>query len=560
MAFLGNISDILKQFDDLKSRRVNWDNIWQRVHDLNWPQSGNFNIETSPGESRIREIYDVTGAAALEKFGAVLESLLTPRNQRFHSLIPTDENLLKDKSVVEYFERVNNKLFLSRQRPRSGFYDQAFESHKSLGAYGNQCMHIIPSKDRLGTSYRYTHTGAVWIATDDRGVVDTTYYRWKMTAKAAMQRWGELTPESAVKAIEGNDPFRMLEFVHLVRPRALIRDVLGPESMAFESFEISLEDKSFIPSRNPVTGSLMESGGFKTHPYLYSRFSTNPSEEYGRGPSMFVLGANESLQRMEKTNLLYGEHAVAPPLLAQNMDLMSDGESRLDLRSAAVNPGWLDAQGNPRVKAMQNGYNLQVSDVLMGKKQDAINDAHFITLFQILVQSPEMTATEALIRAQEKGQLIAPMVGRQESEFIGPLIEREISIHTDLGLLPDPPPALVEAKGEYKVEYTGSSSRIQREEEVQGIRTTFVDMLSIAETDPTAVEVLNGPEAVRFIARARNVPAHLVRSPEEFDAIMQAQQAQAKEEQALAAAPGMAKAAKDASQIDVENLGKVAAA
>jgi len=71
---------------------------------------------------------------------------------------------------------------------------------------------------------------------------------------------------------------------------------------------------------------------------------------------------------------------------------------------------------------------------------------------------------------------------------------------------------------------------------------------------------LNGPEAVRFIARARNVPAHLVRSPEEFDAIMQAQQAQAKEEQALAAAPGMAKAAKDASQIDVENLGKVAAA
>jgi hypothetical protein len=556
---LASINDLLAQHSALEGDRVNWDTLWQRVHDLNWPQSGNFNKEESPGQDRSSDIYDPTGTLALEKFGAVLESLLSPRNQRFHNMQPTVAELMKDKGVTEYFEKLTNLLFYVRQRPRSGFYDQAFESYKSLGGYGTQVMHVIPSKDRLGISYRHTHIGAVWIDTDDRGVIDTTFYRWKMTAKAAMQRWGEFAPESAIKAVEGGKPFQMLSFLHVVKPRKLVLDQLGPRSMPFESWEISVDSKEFIMQRNPVTGKLEESGGFRTHPYIVSRFSTNPSEKYGRSPSMFVLGANESLQRMEKTGLLYGEHGVAPPLLSQNMDILGDGSGRLDLRSAAVNPGWLDAQGNPRVKTLDNRFSFPTLDAMQEKNRNAINDAHFITLFQILVNSPEMTATEALIRAQEKGQLIAPMVGRQESEFLGPLIEREISVLASLDLLPELPPALVEAQGEYKVEYTGNASRIQREEEVQGIRATFVDVAAMAEVDPTVVEVLDAPAAVRFIANARNVPAHIINSEKEFEEIIAAQAAKAERDEALAAAPSLAKAAKDASSADFDKLSEVAA-
>ncbi|STU67291.1 Bacteriophage head to tail connecting protein [Klebsiella pneumoniae subsp. ozaenae] len=56
---------------------------------------------------------------------------------------------------------------------------------------------------------------------------------------------------------------------------------------------------------------------------------------------------------------------------------------------------------------------------LAEQKRQTINDGFFITLFQILVDNPQMTATEAMLRAQEKGQLLAPTAGRIQAEFLG---------------------------------------------------------------------------------------------------------------------------------------------
>ena len=46
-----------------------------------------------------------------------------------------------------------------------------------------------------------------------------------------------------------------------------------------------------------------------------------------------------------------------------------------------------------------------------------------------------MTATEVLERAREKGALLAPTMGRQQSEALGPMIEREIDILVECGLM-----------------------------------------------------------------------------------------------------------------------------
>ena len=553
------VSELLRQFEMLRSDRSNWDTLWQESHDLVAPYTNNFTTKRTPGQSRIESIYDPSGVLALEKFGAVLESLLHPRNQIFQFFQATNPELNKEREVQVFFEQLNKNLFQVRRAARSGFHDQSVESDKSLGAYGNQCMHIIPMWNKRGLSYRSVHIGALWIDVDDRGVIDTTFYKWEMTAKAAVQKWGKQAPKSVRDLVQRNLSMTKLEFLHVVAPRSFIRqEVIGSESMPWESWEISLKDQEFIPIMNPITGKLEQSGGYVTNPYTYSRFSTSSAEKHGRGPSMLVQGANESLQRMMRTELLYGEHAVAPPLLAQSNDLLSDGTSNLDLRAAAVNPGWLDARGEPRVKALDNRYNFQMNELVAQKQRDYINDAHFITLFQILVQTPEMTATEALIRAQEKGQLIAPMVGRQQGEWLGPQTERELSLLPEIDMMPEMPAVLVEAEGEYEIEYASAATRIQREEEVQGIRATYVDLAGIAEIDPSVREILDSPAAVRFIAEARGVPPFLIRTEKDFEDILLAQAEKAKEQEAIANARELAATAKDAKAggIDVqEQLG-----
>ena len=114
------------------------------------------------------------------------------------------------------------------------------------------------------------------------------------------------------------------------------------------------------------------------------------------------------------------------------------------------------------------------------------------------------------------------------------------------------------SEGEYEIEYASAATRIQREEEVQGIRATYVDLAGIAEIDPSVREMLDSPAAVRFIAEARGVPPFLIRTEKDFEDILLAQAEKAKEQEAIANARELAATAKDAKAggIDVqEQLG-----
>ncbi len=552
---------LIQLFQSVEAKRFNWDTIWQDVKDTVWPSDGDFLVTRTPGERRSHRQFDMTNALALEKFSAAMESMLTPRQQRFHLLKPSLTELEKDQSVSLYFEELTNLLFKLRNRPQSGFYDQMHEAWKSLGAYGNQCLHIdrMPKNMGLGISYRTVHVSSVWIELNSRGLVTTIFYKFKLTAHQAIQKWGpERAPKSVHDRIKNGKEFDELEFLHVVKPREeVIPDRIGPESMPWESWEISLKEREFIPWQSFDGGPFSDSGGFFTMPYIYSRFTTNPSEKHGRGPAMIVLSDNMQLQSMERSSTIAGQIASEPPVLAMDDDLWGDATADLDLRPSAVNAGWLDPNGRPKAIPFNSGYNHQMSEDMKDRKRTIINDAHLVTLFQILVDTPTMTATEALLRAQEKGMLIAPVVGRQHSEALGRIIDREIDLVQQMGIGPEIPPALIEAQGEYEIEYASTATRLQREEEVQAILAVYQDLALIAGADPTVMEKLDSPGAIDFIAKARGVPPHLIRDDEAFSAIIAAQQEAAQAQQMAAVLPGLAKSAKDLSDagVDIDAVG-----
>jgi hypothetical protein len=82
---------------------------------------------------------------------------------------------------------------------------------------------------------------------------------------------------------------------------------------------------------------------------------------------------------------------------------------------------------------------------MLAEGRAIINDSFLVTLFQILIDSPQMTATEVLQRAQEKGALLSPTMGRQQSEFLGPTIERELDVLAQQGMIPPMPAILQQA-------------------------------------------------------------------------------------------------------------------
>lgn len=529
--------ELIARLGHLKARRVNFDNQWQEVKDLVWPDTADFQTQRSPGEKTNTEIYDMTTAIALEQGAAAMETFLTPRTQRWHRLVPSDPKLREDVRVKEWFEAASDVLFTFRNSPRAKFSSQMHEGWKALLAFGNNCL-FVKELPTGGTSYRYTHIGSTWMDTDAEDNVDTIFYEYRLTAKAACARWKDKAPKCAKNALKAT-PFAEHTYIHAVMPNAEHDpDVVTPKAMAFKAYEVSVDDKA-----------ILEEGGYHELPYMWSRYTVNPSEVYGRGPAMLVLPDIKTLQQMERVFLRSGQKVADPPLLAPSDGSIGRGNKRIQLGAGKVTYGGVDpATGKPLLLPLQTGARLDMTLEMANQRRQLIRSAFFLDFFEILVQDRvEMTATEVLERAREKGQLLSPIVGRQQSEMLGPLIEREIKIAQRQGKLPPLPPALVEAKGDYEIEYESDATRMQKSAEVSALSRALEAVAPFIEANPSLLSVWKQDAVIRHAYETMGGPTRLVTTATEYEDIETAQaeaQAQAAQVEAL---PQVAKGMRDLS-------------
>lgn len=527
-------NEIIRSHDKLKSARSNWDSLWQEVADRVWPQMSDFIAHRSPGEKRNEKVFDSTAVLALERFAAAIHSLLTPDNQQWHKLATQNTDLREYQPVQAYLEDVTEIMFAMRRSPFGNFSSQANECYKSLGAFGTMGMLIedVPGK---GVRYKSNHLAELFIAENQNGIIDYVHRKFEFTARQAAGEFGlDNLPPKIRECFNKDDEASKFEFIHCVKPNQERnpnrRDAAG---MAFSSYYVSIEGKQIVGE-----------GGYRAFPYAISRYATSPKEIYGRGPAIMVLPDIKMVNEMEKTTLRAGHLAVDPPLL-----LFEDGSLQgFQMRPRALNFGGVDEQGRQLVQPLQTGANLPWALEMLDGKRRLINDAFLVTLFQILVENQTMTATEAILRAQEKGQLLAPTMGRQQSEFLGPIIERELDILAERGMLPEMPPELVEMGGIVEVEYTSPLSRLMRSEDGVAFLRTVEQLAPIAQIDPTVYEVFD-PEAVpRELAEINGVPAKMLRSKEAMEALRESKRQAIAQQQLLEAAPVAASAAKDLTQ------------
>jgi len=252
---------------------------------------------------------------------------------------------------------------------------------------------------------------------------------------------------------------------------------------------------------------------------------------------MEVLPAIKTLNEQKKTILKQGHRATDPVLLGYD-----DGiASRFSMRPGAYNAGGVSKEGRALVHALPVG-NLAVGRDMMEDERNDIKDVFLVTLFQILVESPNMTATEVMQRVKEKGILLAPSFGRQEAEYLGPMIEREFDVLLNQRLLPEPPRIMQEAQGEYSIEYDSPFSRAQKSEEAEGLMRVYEWAINIATNtgNQNVLDHFAEDVIVPDIAHIQGLPERWLKGQEEIAAIRQDRADAAKAEQAARLAPGAA--------------------
>lgn len=513
----------------MSSNRGTFESHWEEIAQRALPSySGLFTAHgtRTPGAKLTDYVFDSTAQVALGRFASILDSLLTPRNQTWHRLSVSNAELKKIQRVKLYFEEVSRLLFEYRYAPKANFSSQNQQNYLSLGGFGTGCVFADELYGEAGTRYKNIHLGEIYFGENHQGLVDKAIRRFELTARQARQKWGDRLPASILTAIK-NTPEKKFEFLHCVKPRMDVDSTRYDfKGMPFASYYVSRERQKTLSE-----------GGYSTFPYAISRYYQAPGEIYGRSPAMDVLPAIKTLNEEKKTVLKQGHRTVDPVLLAHD-DGIVDGFSLLP---GALNPGGVTANGQPLVHALPVG-NIAIGKELMDDERAVINDAFLVTIFQILIETPQMTATEVMERVKEKGILLAPTIGRQQSEYLGPLIEREIDILARQNLLPPMPPELLEAKGEYKIVYDSPLSRAQRAEEASGVMRTIESVLQVVNVtqNPAPLDFFDWDTVVPEIADIHGVPAHWLRSAEQVAQIRQGRAAEQQQQRDVAAAPGAA--------------------
>lgn len=519
---------LLSEYEQLKGVHDRLRGPWQEIARLVLPSHDGFGRQLPP-EAPDPFVYDDTGEEANRLHASVLNYLLTPDGQEWHGLAPAEEGLEDDVESRGWCETATRVLF--KLRGRSAFASQIHEAYLSVGAFGPGAM-MVEDLAGYGPRYEAVPIAELCFAEGPGGEKDRVHRRYELAARVAAAIFPEL-PEKLQQKAE-REPDSKIAILHVVEPNTE-REAgrLDARGMRFASYHVVIEG-----------GAVVRRAGYRSMPYAIGRYLVAPGETYGRSPAWSCLPTLSMLNTIARNRIIQDNRLGQPPLLAVDDDI---GEPPL-LTPNAINYGWLDRDGRPRVVPMQFPSDGGRFDQSMEAARARIDRAFLVSLFLMLQSNPQMTATEVMERSGEKGIVLAPIMGRLQAELLQPMIERELDIAFRMNALPPPPAALVESGG-IKVNYTSPLARLVAADEARGIMETAQAVGALAQLDPAVLDRIDWAQGALKVAQSNRVPAEIIRSDEQLAEIAASRQQAADARAALEAAPVAAQTAESLAKL-----------
>jgi hypothetical protein len=499
---------LLKRFDRLKSNRQNWESHWQEVADYMQPRKADVTKSRSKGDKRTELIFDSSPLQAVELLAASLHGMLTNPSTTWFSLRFKGEELSDNDEAKAWLENATEVMYKAINR--SNFQQEIFELYHDLITFGTAAMFIEDDEEDV-LKFSTRHINEIYISENDKGRIDTIFRKFRLTARAAIQKFGENVSDSIVTK-HRKDPYEEVEILHAVYPRA--------------DFDPKKQDKSNMPFESVYleagTGDELSVSGFREFPFVVPRYLKASHEIYGRSPAMTALPDVKMLNEMSKTTIKSAQKQVDPPLL------VPDDGFILPVRTIPGGLNFYRSGTRDRIEPLNIGANTPLGLNMEEQRRDSIRNAFYVN--QLMMQSgPQMTATEVIQRNEEKMRLLGPVLGRLQSELLKPLIDRAFSLLIRKDLF-GPIPEFLSGQ-DIEIEYVSPLAKAQKSAELQSIMRGIEIMGQLANVAPV-FDHLNMDKLVKHLMDIVGVPQKVLKSSSELqDEREQAQQQQAQQQQ-----------------------------
>ena len=489
---------IKKRVDALASDRGTWEVNWQEILDYVMPRKADVVTMRTKGEKRTEVLFDSTAITANNLLAASLHGTLTSPSLPWFSIKLRDENLNKSRDVQLWLEDTARRMYDTFNE--TNFNTEVHEMYLDLCSIGTGALFVEEGNngfDKDGIHFNTLHIAEYYIQENINGKVDTLYRKYKLTARQAVQEFGEKNVGEKILQAAKEKPDQKFNFIHAVEPTDDYKRATGKSStkLPFHSCHVCEEDKMVV-----------RTGGYNEFPYLVPRWSKATGEIFGRSPSYNALPDIKTLNKAVEIGLKAWAKAIDPPLLVQDDGVIG--------RVRTTPAGITVVRHDGAIKPLQIGSNWQITDLKEKQLRTAIRQAYYSDQLQ-LQEGPQMTATEVQVRYELMQRLLGPTLGRFQSEFLNPLIERVFGIMYRAGaLLPEPS---VVRGSKIDVEYVGPLARSQRMEEAMAIDRLYQLAMNIAQADPAIMDNINHDEAVRLRGKLLGVPKTVLRGKDEVE-------------------------------------------
>jgi len=496
-----------KRLAKMESDRQTWEDHWQEILDYVMPRKAEITFLRSKGERRTEILFDSTAITANNLLAASLQGTLTsPSLQWFHIRL-RETNLNRDRDVQLWLEDSAKRMY--DMFNESNFNTEVHEMYLDMTSIGTGCLFIEEGNRGFEEDlihFNTLHIAEFYVKENVDGFIDTVYRKYKLTARQAVQEFGEDKVGPKLLECAKEKPDREFNFIHAVEPTEDYIRVFGAADtkLPVHSCHMCVEDKM-----------ILRNSGYNEMPYLVPRWAKATGEIYGRSPSYNALPDIKTLNKAVEIGLKAWAKAIDPPLLVQD-----DGV----IGRVRMTPGGITViRNDAAVKPLQTGTNWQITDMKENQLRTAIRQAYYSDQLQ-LQDGPQMTATEVQVRYELMQRLLGPTLGRFQSEFLNPLIERVFGIMLRNNAFL-PAPEIIQGQP-IDVEFIGPLARSQRMEEAVAVERLYQLAMNLAQADPGVLDIINHDVAIRMRAELLGVPKSVLRGEQEVAGIRQQRAAQ----------------------------------
>ncbi|KVZ05919.1 portal protein [Burkholderia stagnalis] len=504
--------ELLRRLQGMRSIRSALESVWLDCFDYSFPMRGNGlfgnkDDATSMQAKRAR-LFDGTTTDAGRTLGAALMSGATPSNSRWFGLSAgndtDEEKAWFDESAQTVWENIH----------ASNYDAVGFECCLDMVPAGWFVMYIDVDREVGGFKFeQWPIAGCYIAASKPGGAADTCLRVYELSVEQVVNEFGLKNVTDKTRQLYEQEKYdEKVQMLHAIYPRHVhVVGALRARNMPFASVHIEVGEKQAV-----------RESGYHECPFVAPRWSLVPDSPYAIGPMFDALPDAKQLNRLVYLEDSNAEMAICGAWIAEDDGVLNPRTVKIGARKIIV------ANSVDSIKPLTTPGNFELSFTKKADLQRAIRKTLMADQLQPQ-DGPAMTATEVHVRVQLIRQLLGPIYGRLQAEWLQGMVARCFGLAYRAGILTPPPQSLSDR--EFRVVFINPQAMAQKLEEVSAVERTVtsVGAVAAAKGDPAVWDNIDTDEAVRVIGDGLGAPNKIMRPSKAVEALRE-QRAQAEQQ------------------------------